>query len=221
MTTGPTITAAKTVPSLTELEQQFHAFIAELYPICRSITGDGIRQTLRLIDEKIPLQIHEVPSGTQVFDWTVPREWNIRDAYVKNSRGEKVIDFQKSNLHVVNYSVPFSGKMPLAALKEHLFSSPEHPDLIPYKTSYYKDAWGFCLSHRQLEQLREDEYEVRIDSTLENGSLSYGEFLVPGATEDEILISCHACHPSLCNDNLSGVSLATYLPKTLASSAPR
>ena len=137
---------------------------------------------------------------------------------LKNSRGERIIDFQKSNLHVVNYSVPFSGNMSLAALKEHLFSSPEHPDLIPYKTTYYKDTWGFCLSHRQLEQLSEDEYEVRIDSTLENGSLSYGEFLAPGATEDEILISCHACHPSLCNDNLSGVSLATFLAKSLASS---
>jgi aminopeptidase-like protein len=201
--------------------RECHEFIAELFPICRSITGNGFRETLKRIQKHIPLTIHEVPSGTQVFDWTVPREWNIRDAYVKNSRGERVIDFRQSNLHVVNYSVPFSGKMPLAALKEHLFSSPEHPDLIPYKTSYYKDTWGFCLRHRQLEQLREDEYEVRIDATLENGSLSYGEFLVPGATEDEILVSCHACHPSLCNDNLSGVSLSTFLAKALVSSSPR
>jgi aminopeptidase-like protein len=208
-------------PDSLAIGRQCHELIAELFPICRSITGNGFRQTLKLIQKHIPLTIHEVPSGTQVFDWTVPREWNIRDAYVKNSRGERVIDFQNSNLHVVNYSVPFFGKMSLAALKEHLFSSPEHPDLIPYKTSYYKDTWGLCLSHRQLEQLREDEYEVRIDSTLENGSLSYGEFLVPGSSEDEILISCHACHPSLCNDNLSGVALATFLAKTLSSSSPR
>lgn len=208
-------------PDSLAIGRQCHELITELFPICRSITGNGFRQTLKLIQKHIPLTIHEVPSGTQVFDWTVPREWNIRDAYVMNPRGEKVIDFQRSNLHVVNYSIPFSGKMPLAELKEHLFTSPEHPDLIPYKTSYYKDTWGFCLSHRQLEQLPEGEYEVRIDATLENGSLTYGEFLVPGATEDEILISCHACHPSLCNDNLSGVSLATFLAKTLASSLPR
>ena len=211
----------KSEPDSLAIGRECHNFIAELFPICRSITGNGFRETLAHIQKHIPLTIHEVPSGTQVFDWTVPREWNIRDAYVKNSRGERVIDFQKSNLHVVNYSVPFSGKMPLAALKEHLFSSPAHPDLIPYKTSYYKDTWGFCLSHRQLEQLREDQYEVRIDSTLENGSLSYGEFLVPGASEEEILVSCHACHPSLCNDNLSGVSLATFLAKSLASTSPR
>jgi len=215
------ISKSTSEPDSAAIGRECHEFIAELYPICRSITGNGFRETLKRIQKHIPLTIHEVPSGTQVFDWTVPREWNIRDAYVKNSRGERVIDFRKSNLHVVNYSVPFSRKMPLAALKEHLFSSPEHPDLIPYKTSYYKDTWGFCLSHRQLEQLREDEYEVRIDSTLENGSLSYGEFLVPGSIEDEILVSCHACHPSLCNDNLSGVSLATFLAKSLASSSPR
>jgi aminopeptidase-like protein len=198
-----------------------HEFISELFPICRSITGNGFRQTLAQIQRHIPLTIHEVPSGSQVFDWTVPREWNIRDAYVKNSRGEKVIDFQRSNLHVVNYSVPVSGKMSLEELKQHLFSSPEHPDWIPYRTSYYRDTWGFCVSHRQLEQLRETEYEVRIDSTLENGSLTYGEILLPGTIEAEVLISCHACHPSLCNDNLSGVAVATFLAKSLMSSEPR
>lgn len=201
--------------------RECHEFIAQLFPICRSITGNGFRQTLAQIQKHLPLTIHEVPSGSQVFDWTVPREWNIRDAYVKNSRGEKVIDFQRSNLHVVNYSVPFSGKMSLEELRQHLFSSPEHPLWIPYRTSYYRDTWGFCVSHRQLEQFREDDYEVCIDSTLENGSLTYGEILLPGTTEDEVLISCHACHPSLCNDNLSGVAVATFLAKSLMSSEPR
>ena len=201
--------------------RECHEFIAELFPICRSITGDGFRQTLAHIQKYVPLAIYEVSSGSQVFDWTVPREWNIRDAYVKNSRGDRVIDFKQSNLHVVNYSVPVSGKMSLEELKQHLFSSPEHPDWIPYRTSYYRDTWGFCVSHRQLEQLGEDEYEVQIDSTLENGSLTYGEYLVAGTTEDEVLISCHACHPSLCNDNLSGVAVATFLAKSLMSSEPR
>jgi aminopeptidase-like protein len=200
---------------------QCHDFIAELYPICRSITGNGFRETLKRIQKHVPLTVHDVPSGSRVFDWTVPREWNIRDAYVKNSRGERVIDFQRSNLHVVNYSVPVSRKMPLEELRPHLFSSPEHPDWIPYRTSYYRDTWGFCLSHRQLQQLGEDEYQVHIDSTLENGSLTYGEFLAAGATEDEVLISCHACHPSLCNDNLSGITLATFLAKSLMTSRRR
>ena len=201
--------------------QECHSFIAELFPICRSITGNGLRETLARIGKHIPLNIHEVPSGTQVFDWTVPREWNIRDAYVKNARGEKLIDFQKSNLHVVNYSVPVSARMPLSELKKHLFSSPEYPDRIPYRTSYYNETWGFCVSQRQMERLEDGEYEVRIDSTLENGSLTYGEFLLTGASEDEILISCHACHPSLCNDNLSGVALATFLAKNLMGCQPR
>jgi aminopeptidase-like protein len=216
MTTSPTTAAAKTVPNSTELEQQFHAFIAELYPICRSITGDGVRQTLHLIDEKIPLQIHEVPTGTQVFDWTVPREWNIRDAYVKNSRGERVIDFQRSNLHVVNYSIPVRTKLPLRELKQHLHTLPNQPDWIPYRTAYYTETWGFCLSQRQLDSLCEDEYEVVIDSSLADGHLSYGELLLPGEVSEEILISTHICHPSLCNDNLSGLAVATYLAQALA-----
>ncbi len=184
--------------------RQLHELIAELYPICRSITGDGFRKTMSLLQKQIPLTVHEVPTGTQVFDWTVPREWNIRDAYVKNSRGERVIDFQRSNLHVLNYSVPIARKMPLAELKEHLFTLPDRPDWVPYRTSYYKENWGFCLSHNQLQKLPEGEYEVCIDSSLENGSLTYGEYFLPGESTDEVLISCHSCHPSLCNDNLVG-----------------
>lgn len=197
-----------------------HALIAELYPICRSITGEGFRASLRILQEQIPLSIHEVPSGTQVFDWVVPREWNIRDAYVKNARGERVIDFRAHNLHVLNYSVPVHRRMSLEELRPHLYTLPEQPDLIPYRTSYYADRWGFCLSQRALERLEPGEYEVRIDSTLEPGALTYGELLLPGASPDEVLISCHSCHPSLANDNLSGMALATTLARQIAA-APR
>lgn len=196
--------------------QEIYDLVVELYPICRSITGNGVRQTLQRLQQLIPLTVHEVPSGTQVFDWTVPKEWNIRDAYVKNSRGERVIDFQKSNLHVLNYSVPIKARVPLAELKQHLFTLPDHPDCIPYKTSYYKESWGFCLSHNQLLSLRDGEYEVCIDATLADGHLTFGEFFIPGETKDEILISTHVCHPSLANDNLSGVCAAAFLAKHLA-----
>jgi aminopeptidase-like protein len=194
---------------------EMHALIAELYPICRSITGDGLRETLRRLEAYIPLTVHEVPSGTSVLDWTVPREWNIRDAYVKNSRGERVVDFRQSNLHVLNYSVPVRRTVSLAELREHCFTLPDHPDWIPYRTSYYQEGWGFCLTHRQLQALTEDQYEVVIDSSLERGHLSYGELVLPGETTDEILVSCHSCHPSMCNDNLSGVAVATYLARYL------
>jgi aminopeptidase-like protein len=200
--------------------QAMMRLIAELYPICRSITGDGLRETLRLLQREIPLELKEVPTGTQLFDWTVPKEWNIRDAYVKNAAGERVIDFQKSNLHVVNYSVPVRRRMRLGELKEHLHTLPAHADWIPYRTSYYKESWGFCLSEKQLEGLKNEEYEVCIDSTLEDGHLTYGEYFLPGETRDEVLISCHACHPSLCNDNLSGIALAVSLARALQL-APR
>jgi aminopeptidase-like protein len=185
--------------------------ITELYPICRSITGDGVRRTLEIVERSIPLQTREVPSGTQVFDWTVPKEWNIRDAYVKDSSGEKVIDLARSNLHVVGYSVPVRRVMTLAELKKHLFTLPERPDWIPYRTSYSKEDWGFCMSHSQLMRLKEGSYEVCIDSSLENGRMTYGELLLEGESPDEVLISTHICHPSLCNDNLSGIVLAAKL----------
>jgi aminopeptidase-like protein len=201
--------------------EEMYRLIEELYPICRSITGDGLRATLRRIQKEIPIAIREVASGTQVFDWTVPREWNIRDGYVKNSAGERVIDFRRSNLHVVNYSVPIRARMPLSELREHLHTLPDRPDWIPYRTSYYKESWGFCLSQRQLDSLPDGEYEVVIDSTLEDGHLSYGEYLLPGETQDEILISCHSCHPSLCNDNLSGMAMAVTLARELAEKPHR
>lgn len=195
-----------------------HGIISELYPICRSITGDGVRQTLNLIRKHVPLEIREVPSGTPIFDWTVPKEWNIRDAYVKDSSGRRVIDFKACNLHVVSYSVPVRQTMFLAELRDRLYSLPDHPDWIPFRTSYFQQDWGFCLSHQQLSQLRDDLYEVCIDSRLEDGHLTYGEYYVRGQTSEEVLISCHCCHPSLCNDNLSGISLVTMLAKLVGSS---
>jgi len=195
---------------------EMYKTVSELYPICRSITGDGVRQSLRLLQRHIPLALHEVPSGTQVFDWVVPNEWNIRDAYIKNAKGEKVLDFQKSSLHVVNYSVPVRRKMRLPELREHLFTLPEKPDWIPYRTSYYKETWGFCLSQREIDNFKDEEYEVCIDSTLKPGNLTYGELRLPGATDDEVLISCHSCHPALCNDNLSGMTVAANLARHLS-----
>ena len=200
----------------TSLGQDLHNFAADLYPICRSITGDGIRETLGRIKSRIPLQTFEVPTGTQVFDWNVPKEWNIRDAYIAAPSGKRVVDFRKCNLHVMNYSVPVHATMPLSELKPHLFTIPERPDWIPYRTSYYKEDWGFCLSHHQMMGLEDGEYEVCIDSTLQDGHLTYGECYLGGRSSDEILISCHACHPSLANDNLSGLTVATFLARYLS-----
>jgi aminopeptidase-like protein len=194
---------------------QMYALVSTLFPICRSITGNGVRETLSHVQKLLPITVHEVPTGTPVFDWTVPKEWNIKDAYVANSQGERVIDFKKSNLHVLNYSIPVNQKMTLAALRPHLMTLPEHPDWIPYRTSYYQKKWGFCLSQNQLDALPEDDYRVVIDSSLEAGSLSYGEYVIVGETSDEVLISCHTCHPSLCNDNLSGIALATFLARQI------
>ena len=197
-----------------------HALMTDLYPICRSITGDGLRSSLRMVQQHIALELHEVPTGTKVLDWTIPKEWNIRDAYVKNPQGEKVIDFQAHNLHILNYSIPIRATMSLDELKPHLYTIPEYPDWIPNHTSYFVPNWGFCLRHNDLLKFEPGEYEVVVDSTLEDGHLTYGEYYLPGEIEDEVLFSCHSCHPSLCNDNLSGVVLGTYLAKYL-SSRPR
>ena len=197
--------------------EQLYEFVKDLYPICRSITGDGVRNTLERVRQKIPLTVHEVPSGTPVFDWTVPREWNIEDAYVITPTGEKIAEFKKHNLHVLNYSIPVHKKITLDELKQHLFTLPEHPDWIPYRTSYYKENWGFCIRDNQLQSLPEGEYEVFIESTLEPGHLTYGELFIQGETSEEVLFSCHICHPSLCNDNLSGIALTTHLADYLAS----
>lgn len=191
------------------------ALMERLYPICRSITGPGVRQTLDIVQELLPLERSEVPSGTQVFDWTVPNEWCIRDAWVKDSSGNVIVDFKHCNLHVVGYSVPVHTRLSLAELRKHLHSDPEHPDWIPYRTSYYQQSWGFCLTHRQLLSLQEGEYEVCIDADLGPGSLSYAECMIPGDSPTEVLLFAHTCHPSLCNDNLSGVVLLTILGQYL------
>jgi aminopeptidase-like protein len=199
-----------------EAGRAMYEVLAELYPICRSITGEGLRETLRRIGRHIPLTMTEVPSGTRVFDWTVPREWNIRDAWIQNADGERIVDFRTSNLHVVGYSIPVRARMSLGALRDHLHTLPDRPEWIPYRTSYYREDWGFCLPHRRLLAMEEGEYEVVVDSTLTDGALTYGECLIPGARSDEVLISAHVCHPSMCNDNLSGVVLAAFLAKRLS-----
>lgn len=195
--------------------EEIHRFIAELYPVCRSITGDGVRKTLRRVGEVIPLELHEVPSGTPVLDWTVPDEWNIRGASIDGPDGRRIVDFGEHNLHVVSYSVPVEAELSLDELRPHLHSLPDQPDLIPYRTSYYERDWGFCLPHRRLEALGEGTYRVHIDSTLEPGSLTYGELFIPGTEDGEVLVSVHCCHPSLADDNLSGIGVAAALAADL------
>ncbi|TQS20299.1 DUF4910 domain-containing protein [Microbispora hainanensis] len=198
-----------------------HALVERLYPLCRSITGSGLRRTLEIIGESIPLEISEVPTGTQVLDWTIPKEWNIRDAYIKDSSGTRIVDFAASNLHVVGYSVPVSATMTLEELRPHLHTLPGRPGLVPYRTSYYAETWGFCLSEDTLAGMGPGPYEVRIDSTLADGHLTYGEHVIPGRSAEEVLISCHVCHPSLANDNLAGVAVATRLAGLLAQEERR
>jgi aminopeptidase-like protein len=194
---------------------ELFAFAAKIFPLCRSITGHGVRETLREIKAHIALDIHEVPTGTAVFDWTIPREWNIRDAYIKNRRGEKIVDFQKSNLHVMSYSVPVRKRMSLVELKGHLYTLPDQPELIPYRTSYFSENWAFCMAHSKFDALQDETYEVFIDSSLADGHLTYGEYLHKGETDDEFLFSAHVCHPSLADDNCSGIALLTHLAKRL------
>jgi aminopeptidase-like protein len=196
--------------------EELYKLVAELYPICRSITGDGVRRTLEIVERELGgLEVSEVPTGTQVLDWTVPREWNVRDAWVADAAGRRVIDFQASNLHLVSYSVPVRATIGLAELREHLFTLPDQPDWVPYRTSYYAERWGFCASQRLVDSLPEGDYEVCVDTTLADGHLTYGEHLVEGQTQDEVLISCHVCHPSLANDNLSGIAVASRLARLL------
>jgi aminopeptidase-like protein len=195
---------------------ELHAFARELYPICRSITGAGTRATLDAISRFVPLARTEVPTGTKVFDWEIPREWNIREAWIANAAGERIVDFGRHNLHVVNYSQPVRARMTLAELRPHLHSLPDHPQWIPYRTSYYRDSWGFCLAHEQLQALADGTYDVCIDSTLAPGSLSIGEAVLPGESSDEILVWTHVCHPSLCNDNLSAIAVAAQLARSIS-----
>jgi len=191
--------------------------IKNLYPICRSITGNNIKYTLEYIQKEIPLNIYSIDSNTDVFDWKVPKEWNIKDAYIKNSKGDKIVDLNNHCLHILNYSIPIHKKINLEELKEHIYTLPDFPDWIPYKTSYYKETWGFCMKHNELIKLEEDNYEVFIDSSLENGKLYYGDLIIKGEIDKEILISSYCCHPQQCNDSLSGTVLAMHLAKYLLS----
>ena len=200
--------------------EKMHALATRLFPICRSITGNGVRETLRILGEYIPLKIVEVPTGTVAFDWTVPKEWNIRDAYVADAKGNKVIDFKQNNLHVVGYSIPIDREISYEELQEHLHSIPEQPDAIPYITSYYKEQWGFCMADSERQKLGPDAYHVYIDSTLATGSLTYGELVIPGNTSEEIFISTYICHPSMANNELSGPVVTTAIAKWITS-APR
>jgi len=207
------MTSATPEHDLLAAGQGMYRLMVELYPLCRSITGEGLRATLRRLAQEIPLTIHEVATGTPVLDWTVPKEWNIHDAFIAEASGQRIVDFRDHNLHVVNYSAPVRERMSLADLRPHLHSLAEHPDWIPYRTSYYHATWGFCLSHHQLQTLRDGKYDVVIDSTLTDGYLSYGECVLTGESDDEVLVSTHCCHPSMANDNLSGIVVAQALAR--------
>jgi len=196
--------------------EKLHELVRTLYPINRSITGNGVRETLSILGSYVPLEVHEVPSGTQVFDWTVPLEWNVREAWIEDPSGRRVVDFANHNLHLVSYSVPIRTKLTLAELRPHLHSLPNRPDAIPNRTSYYKEDWGFCVKDRELQQWPDGEYSVCVDTILEADSLTYGELFLPGKLSEEVLISSHVCHPSLANDNLSGIVVAVALAQWLA-----
>ncbi len=201
--------------------EAIHALAARLYPLWRSITGDGVRQSLRVLSEHVPLTIHEVASGTPVLDWTVPPEWTIREAYIATSDGRRIVDAGHHTLHVMSYSTPVRARMTLAELRPHLHSLPAQPHLIPYRTSFYKPDWGFCLPHRTLEAMRDEAYDVVIDSTLAPGSLTYGDYRHQGETDEEVLLSAHICHPSLANDNCSGLAVLALLAAGIANARTR
>jgi aminopeptidase-like protein len=193
----------------------------DAFPLCRSITGPGVRETLALVGRTVPIHLHEVPTGAPALDWTVPREWKVREAWIKDPSGRKVVDFADHPLHLMGYSVGVRGEFTLEQLLPHLFSRPDMPDAIPYRTSYYNEAWGFCLRHRDLELLVKGRYEVLIDAELFDGSLTYGELVIPGSTDREVLLTTHICHPSMANDNLSGIAMLTALAELIQRSQRR
>ena len=196
--------------------KNIHRFAQELWPINRSITGEGVRETLKKISTHLPkLKIQSVPSGTKVFDWTVPKEWNVSEAYIITPEGEKICDFSNNNLHLVGYSIPFEGNIDFDNLKKHLYTLPNKPNAIPYVTSYYQENWGFCLTKKQFDTLKNGTYKVLIKSTLTDGELNYGELLIKGKKDKEIFLSTYICHPSMANNELSGPTVVTFLAKWL------
>lgn len=195
--------------------ERLHGFVRQLFPLCRSITGDGLRATLKEIGRRIPLVLHEVPTGEPALDWQVPLEWNVKAARIETLDGEALVDFADCNLHVISYSMPVDAIVSRDELSSHVHTLPDQPELVPYRTAYYAEQWGFCLAHRVWETMRDARYRVRIDSTLAPGSLSYGELYVAGREKAEVLVSVHCCHPSLANDNLSGIAVATEIARHL------
>jgi aminopeptidase-like protein len=222
------VNLARSVDALRSGDQDLHergeamyAAVARLYPLCRSITGDGVRATLDILAESLPIERRGVPSGTTAFDWTVPDEWNVRDAYIADRQGRRVVDFRRHSLHLVSYSVPVRATMTLDELRPHLHTLADRPDWIPYRTTYYHRNWGFCLADEQLRSMDEGPYEVVIDSSLEPGELTYGELVLPGESAEEVVISAHVCHPSLANDNLSGIAVAMEVARSLRACSAR
>jgi len=201
--------------------QRMYNLVAELFPIGRSITGDGVRQTLAILKKIIPIEVREVKTGTHAFDWTVPREWNIRSAYIEDAKGNRIVDYKNSTLHVVSYSVPVDKKVSLSELQKHLYSLPDQPEAIPYVTSYYEERWGFCIPHKIREKLIEGTYKVFIDSELKDGSLTYGELIIRGRSKKEVFMSTYVCHPYMANNELSGPVVAAFLAQWLLSKPRR
>lgn len=197
--------------------EAIHDFIREAQPFVRSITGHGLRQTLEAVRKRIPISVESVPSGQPALDWVIPPEWRLHDAWIADSSGRRVVELAQSPLRVMSYSTPVRARMPLSELRKHVHTLPDRPGWIPYRTSYYREDWAFCLRHTELEALSDGDYDVCVDSEfLPGGELNYGELLIPGETDDEVLISCHCCHPGTCNDNLSGVGVAIALAQELS-----
>ena len=204
-----------------DIGDELYAIVCRLFPICRSITGEGVRRTLAILSEQIDIAVREVATGTKVLDWVVPQEWSVRDAYIRSASGRTVVDFAASNLHLVSYSEPVARRMPLSQLRSHIHTLPDQPDLIPYRTSYYNRSWGFCMRHRDYLALEEGEYDVVVDTALTDGALTYGEVFLPGETEREVLLTAHICHPSLANDNCSGLAMLALVARALSARRTR
>jgi aminopeptidase-like protein len=215
------LSSLQTVSASLQVADEALALIAEMYPICRSITGDGVRRTLDLVEKMTPLERTEIPTGAAAFDWDIPREWNIRDAYIADLEGRRLVDFRQHNLHVVSYSVPVNRTMTLDELQPHLHSLPDQPDWIPYRTSYYNESWGFCMRHTDRKALGAGPFHVVVDSDLKAGHLTYAEAVIQGSTDGEAIIYTHTCHPSMANDNLTGIAVAAALAGALRHERPR